>query len=523
MNCRFFLPGALILLITVPAAAQSTLPSVYGGRIACQNQRAAEHRCQAVDMLSRMSVDDLQASPGGNVYVNDIWGWTDPLSGREYALVGRDDAVAFVDVTDPFRPTYMGHLPSYGRARSVWRDMKVYKDHMFVVQDGRGNNGMQVFDLSQLRNWNGNPVQYEASTRYTRFSKAHNVAINEETGFAYVVGSDSGCRGLHMVDIRSPLDPTYVGCFADRSTGRRGDGYTHDTQCVIYRGPDSDYYGKELCFSSNENALSIADVTDKTDPVAVAATQYPNAAYTHQGWLTEDHRYFVMNDEGDEIRQYYADRDARTRMLIWDVVEVDDPILLMEFKGSSETIDHNLFVRDGYVFASNYTAGLRIIKLPDRPSVWHENVEEVAYFDTYPDSDELNYDGAWAAYPFFPSGNIAVLSNPEGLFMLEATNLEQRTSTEAQAELPATFTLSSAYPNPFNPQTTFTLNLPLASDVSVDAYDMSGRHVANLLKGTVSAGSHQVIFNAAGLPSGTYVVHARSGHFTATQHVLLVK
>ena len=60
---------------------------------------------------------------------------------------------------------------------------------------------------------------------------------------------------------------------------------SHDAQCVIYRGPDEDYQGREICFGADETALSIADVTDRENPVAIARGDYPNVGYAHQGCL----------------------------------------------------------------------------------------------------------------------------------------------------------------------------------------------------------------------------------------------
>ena len=99
-----------------------------------------------------------------------------------------------------------------------------------------------------------------------------------------------------MIDLKDPANPVFAGCFSDGSTGRRGTGYSHDAQCVVYRGPDADYVGHEICLGSNETALSIADVTNKEAPYSISIATYPNVAYAHQGWLTDDHRYFYLND-----------------------------------------------------------------------------------------------------------------------------------------------------------------------------------------------------------------------------------
>ncbi|MDX1547116.1 MAG: choice-of-anchor B family protein, partial [Rhodothermales bacterium] len=294
--------------------------SVTGGMVPCTDDDAAGFACRQVDLLAYLSVADLGGGRG--VRVNDIWGWTDPQTGREYALVGRSDGTAFVDVSDAQNPFFVGDLPMTEGARaSVWRDIKVYRDHAFIVSDGAGDHGMQVFDLTRLRGVGPaeRPVTFGADVLYDQIASAHNIVINEETGFAYSVGSSGGGEtcggGLHMIDVREPQNPTFAGCFADPTTGRRKTGYSHDAQCVTYRGPDATYQGREICFGANETALSIADVTDKENPVPLSMATYPKVAYTHQGWLTDDQTYFYMNDEGDEPQGLVEG----TRTLIWDV------------------------------------------------------------------------------------------------------------------------------------------------------------------------------------------------------------
>jgi len=376
---------------------------------------AAGFPCAEVDLVAFLPVDALGADRG--IMVNDVWGWTDPDTGREYALVGRSDATVFVDVTDAGNPAVLGALPlTDSAAVSLWRDMKVYANHVFVVADAAGAHGIQVFDLRQLRGLAADPDRtFRETAHYDGIFSAHNIVINEDSGFAYVVGASSGgttCGGgLHMVDVRDPTNPTFAGCFQDSSTGLAGTGYSHDAQCINYHGPDPDYAGSEICFGANENALSIADVTDKENPVAVSTARYPNSAYLHQGWVSEDHRFFFMNDEGDEI----AGQTPRTRTLVWDIEDLDDPILLTEHMGTTEASDHNLYVRGTLMYQSNYVSGLRILDVSD-PA----NPVEVAWFDTVPQGENApGFAGSWSNYPFFESGTILVTSMREGLFLLK--------------------------------------------------------------------------------------------------------
>ena len=390
------------------------LPAVVGEQRSCHSGDVEGFDCAGMELLAYLPIGAIGGGRG--VRLNDIWGWTDPVTSREYALVGRVDGTSFVDVTDPVAPVYVGDLPkTEGSPGSIWRDIKVYQDHAFVVADAAQHHGMQVFDLTRLRGFDGPPATFEPDAWYGNVHSAHNIVVNEATGFAYIVGARSGGEtcggGLHMVDVQDPKSPTFAGCFADLSTGRRGTGYSHDAQCVVYDGPDEAYVGREICIGSNETALSIADVTDKENPKAVAAQSYPNVAYAHQGWLTEDHRYFYMNDELDEFDESLKG----TRTLIWDLEDLDDPQLLREFVQAVPASDHNLYVRGTTMYQSNYAAGLRVFDVADPV-----NPVEVGYFDTNPfGTNDAGFSGTWSNYPYFPSGTIVVSSIGEGLFVLK--------------------------------------------------------------------------------------------------------
>ncbi|MCH8960934.1 MAG: choice-of-anchor B family protein, partial [Bacteroidetes bacterium] len=278
----------------------------------------------------------------------------------------------------------------------------------------------QVFDLTQLRDVMDAPVTFEETANYDGIFSAHNIVINEDTGFAYAVGSSGGGEscggGLHMIDIREPTQPTFAGCFADTETGRKGTGYSHDAQCVTYDGPDTEHQGKEICFGANETALSIADVTDKDNPVKLSNASYPNVGYSHQGWLTEDHRYFYMNDELDELQE----KVDGTRTLVWDVEDLDDPQLVTEYFSENKSSDHNLYIRGNLMYQSNYLSGLHIFDISDVA-----NPVEVGFFDTMPFGDDSpGFGGSWSNYPFFESGAIVVTSMSEGLFILKRKKVD---------------------------------------------------------------------------------------------------
>ncbi|MBO6575721.1 MAG: choice-of-anchor B family protein [Rhodothermales bacterium] len=396
--------------------------TVTGEANECEDDTAGGFACSEVDMLSFLTREDVGARRG--IQMSDVWGWEDPETGSEYALIGRTDGTSIVDLTDPYNPVYLGDLPLTSTAnQSLWRDIKVYRDHAYVVADGAGAHHMQILDLTQLRDLDRSqvPVTFTETNIYKGVFSSHNIVINEESGFAYAVGSDSGgesCGGaLHMIDLSDPANPEFAGCFADRRTGRGGSGATHDAQCVNYRGPDVDYQGREICLSSNGTALSIADVTDKSNPTAISMADYPNVAYTHQGWFDDEHRYFYLNDEGDEVSGLVD----FTRTLIFDLTDLEDPVLAGEYLAETSSIDHNLYVKGDIMYQTNYQAGLRIVDISDR-----ERPVEVGYFDTVPygPNDSAPVLGAWSNYPYFKSGVIVVTSGREGVFFLKRKTID---------------------------------------------------------------------------------------------------
>jgi len=384
------------------------LPAIVGAKVSCLDNLASIYPCRNIDLESFLPTSSLTGT-GQQQELNDIWGWTNPDTNVDYAIIGLYGGTSFVDLSDPSSPVLVGYLPTL-TVSSSWRDIKTYNNHAYIVSEANGH-GMQVFDLMQLTGLSSFTT-FSETARYSDqgLGQAHNVFINEDSGIAYILGSENGATsddcskgGLHMVNISDPINPTFVGCFGN-------EGYTHDVQCVMYDGPDSDYTGNEICFASNEDYVAILDVTDKSNIQLIKRIEYANPGYTHQGWLTEDHAYFLIDDEGDEY-----ETGIKTRTIIADVSDLDAPQSIGEYNADSNAIDHNLYIKGNYVYQANYRAGLRVL---DLNSVANGNLEEIAYFDVYPDDDSNKFNGAWSNYPFFESGIVIVSGIEQGLFVV---------------------------------------------------------------------------------------------------------
>lgn len=410
-----------------PPLASEGVPTTTVSNQKCVKGKAGTFPCKGIDLLSFVPLEDFRGSEalaplGGGA--SDIWGWVDPETKDEYVLLGKTNGTAFFRITDPLKPVYLGALGNTSPAQLIWHDIKVYKDHAFIVSESAGH-GMRVFDLTRLRDVT-EAQDWTEDVNYPLAFSAHNIAINEETGYAYIVGGnnalvapDQCLSGLHMVDISTPKLPVPAGCHLRGEGPGTGLGlvgvegavsYVHDTQCVVYRGPDKDYAEREICLNSSETHLSVVDVTDKLAPVQLGKVDYPEVGYAHQGWLTDDHRTFLMGDEGDE-----GSTADRTRTLIFDVSDLEAPRFVDVHEGSTPAIDHNMYVKNGLVYQSNYAAGLRVL---DTRNAAKGKLTEVAHFDSFPEHDDAEFVGTWSNYPYFPSGTIAFSGIDEGLFLV---------------------------------------------------------------------------------------------------------
>ncbi len=391
---------------------------------------------EGLEFLGQVTNAELGATKlvfTGASFLSDIWGWTSPDTGDEYAIVGTTSGVAFVRVTDPTNPEYLGIVPTTNpnTLRNFWWDIKIYNDHAYWTTEVN-DAGVAIFRLTKLDGTLPVPAGtlLAADTRYTAdgYIRAHNISINEASGFAYLTGVskdsavDSGFTddGVVILDLSDPLAPVEVGQILGIDS--------HDAQVVTYTDPESDYNGKEIAFIFNgeDREIGIYDVSDKSSITEMSSVTYPGASYTHQGWLTEDRKYLLVGDEEDELFGISDPRNPdlpdTARTYIWDVRDLKAPELIGTYDSPAASIDHNMFVKGNRVYQANYTAGVRVLDASDIAS---GKLTEVAHMDTEPRLPNKNmnhniniYIGPWGVFPFFDSGTIAASDGINGLILM---------------------------------------------------------------------------------------------------------
>ena len=413
----------------------------------CENGFAGEYPCDGYDLLTHYPLEAV----GGGDNGNDCWGWVDSESGREYVIMGRSNGTSFVEITDPLNPQFIATLPT-ASGSSLWRDIKVIGDYAYIVSESP-QHGIQILNLNGLLTLSGFPFNISATYNYAGFGNAHNIVACPETNYVYGVGTNTFNGGLHIVDVSDPSNPTLAGAYEEF--------YTHDAQAIVYNGPDTDYQGKEIviCFNGS-SGVAIVNAEDKTDIQLIKHVTYDESAYTHQGWISEDHTMVYFNDELDE---QYIGNNTRTYMM--NVEDLDNPVIVGFYEAETPSPDHNLYTHEGLLYASNYTSGLRVSTILEDGSIVPQG-----YFDTHPENDDVTFDGTWSNYPYFPSGSIAI-SNFDGLFIVRSSNWVNDVDVVDESDI--SLTLS---PNPANN------SVLLGGDFygcGFQIFDLNGRVVVN--------------------------------------------
>ena len=375
--------------------APSALPGGPGGIAAGPlggTAMGGSFDASGISLLSWLSLPELGA---GITSGSDCWGYTSP-SGREYALITHSAGTTIVEITTPTQPVVVAVISG---PTSLWRDVKTYQSHAYIVSEGGG--GIQVVDLSGVDAGVATLVN-SINTPAGTTAASHNVAIDEVSGFLYRCGG--GSNGLRIYDLSNPASPTYVGAWGNR--------YVHDAQIVTYTtGP---YAGMQVAFVCGglnggwvDTGLDILDVTNKTNITTLSQTIYATGQYSHQAWLSEDRQYLFLNDELDEDGV-----NVPTKTFVFDVSNLAAPVQLGDFTNGNPAIGHNVYTVGNLLFEANYRSGVRVFDVSNPLSP-----PEIAYFDTYPDDDAAQFNGLWGVYPYFPSGTFIGSDLERGLFV----------------------------------------------------------------------------------------------------------
>lgn len=418
---------------------------------------------------------------------SDCWGYTAP-NGEEYALLGVSNGVSIIDITDTAAVAEVDFVPWVTAPPYGWYDIKTYQNYMYVTSEGSTN--LLVVDLSPL------PSPVSVVGQFPTFSSgAHNNFIDTDTGILYGVEDFHYNPSVRIVDITSPGNPTELSSISTLNGGTDAhDVFAQDSVLYIAEG--------------NNPTIGLFDMSDPNNPSLLQRLTIPSAGYVHQVWVSEDNNYMISTEE-----------TANHTVKLWNIQNINNISLSDDYLGGSH-LAHNAYLKGNYAYISHYESGLRVVDISD-PA----NISEVGYYDTYPQGETSNFNGAWGTYPFFNSGKILISDIQTGLYVVY---FEGATSIEGKPNPLSSYSLGKNYPNPFNPATTISYQVARQGDVRIEIYNMLGQKVRTLLNGRKGPGTYEVVWNGTNndgveVISGIYFYRMAAGDFVETKKMILMK
>ncbi|RPI13971.1 MAG: choice-of-anchor B family protein [Ignavibacteriae bacterium] len=420
--------------------------------------------------------------PTGGSQYSAIWGYKAP-NGREYAILGCATGTAFVDITDSLNIHEVDFQPGL---TSSWREMKVYSHYAYIVSEAT-NSGLQIIDLQYLPD----SVHFVRTYTFANYGKTH--TISQSGPYLYMNGGDYLNGGVFILDLANPELPVKRGQWETY--------YVHDCRvvndtiwaCNIYNPPGT---------------ITIINATNKNNLQTVTSWVNNPNPFPHNIALTSNRAYAYTTDET---------QTPNGKLKVWNVQNLSNIQFVTNWQptGITTAIVHNVEIYGSIAVIAHYTAGVRVLNItnPAAPA-------EFAWYDTYPSTNNNNYDGCWGVF-MFPSGKIIASDRSTGLYVLRP-NLSI-TGIRPSKNSPTKSSLEQNYPNPFNPSTTIKYFLPKNSHVSLKIYNVVGKEIASLVDGIEDAGEHSVNFDASELAGGVYFYTIYADGFTDTKRMTLIK
>jgi choice-of-anchor B domain-containing protein len=322
----------------------------------------------------------------------------------------------------------------------LWREVKTYGHYAYAGTEGGG--GITIVDLSGL------PATYNSKT-YTgdgaisgQLGSSHTVQVFGE--YLYAFGTSIGTVICSLAD---PWNPVYVGTYSNF--------YVHDGTVR------NDTLWSSEIFNGQ---FSIVDITNKANPIVTASYTTPGN-FNHNGWFSDDGRYFYTTDEYNN-----------TPLGVFDVSDINNITLVNTYYNDTmpEKEVHNVRVFNDYLINPSYGSQLTIVD-GARPL----NLIEIARYQT----------GAflcWDASPYLPSGNI-IATDMDGEFYVFAPYYQRACYLEGTVT------------NAVSGAPILNANVKIITTTAGDSTDLLGDYYT----GYPTAGTFDVEFSAAGYNTKT--------------------
>jgi choice-of-anchor B domain-containing protein len=452
--------------------------------ILCMVLSALEGQAQDyknIQLLDRWHQDSLITNTS-KVRYNGCWGFV--RNGIEYAIAGSTEGTHFFRLSKNHQLIDAGFVEGrFNSSLVVHREFRTYGNYAYSICD-EGNSSLQIIDLSFLPD----SVVKVADLQDERFGKIHNLFIDTTNALLYAClvtpfpgGNPTGIVPMRVFSLTNPTDPQLLWQ-GPSDIPEVHDCYVRDNMAILNCGMEG---------------LRVYDFSNPSAPIYKNnLTFYQDQGYNHQGWLSPDGKTYVFADEtnGKRVKRCSVSNDQTITV---------NALFGTEWQNGS--VPHNIMITNDLAFIAYYNEGLRIFDLR------FPIPKEIAFFDTYPETNAFKMNGAWGVYSNYPSGRIIVSDRQYGLYLFDF----DRELFLVQPEQ-SSFAL---YPNPASDDNMSIVRSPLdeISDFTLELIDPNGKMVHTAV---VSNSSY---YNLPILNSGVYSVRVRYKNYLGNEVVEILK
>jgi hypothetical protein len=373
----------------------------------------------------------------------------------------------FIDVSNPAQPRLANEF-DFGMSVTLGADM--VGDLAYICSGAAGLSIVDVGDPDHPEMLSTTPLSYSPTQ-----------CVDVVGNWAYVSIPSVGQTGVHAVDVSDPAHPVVHGRYP--RTGAYGIE-VHGNYCHI-----AGHYVAGV----NYGGYSIPDISNPDNMVGV-------------GGLIDPPWYCV------------------------DVAVIGNYAYLTEEAGQDLDGTYGIRIVDISDIANNVVVGFYELERPPSYMVtWYENIivaspiDGIFVFDAS-DPENLTLTGSYGeegASDVVTDGHYAYVPGADHFLVLDISSV-----LNAPADMPNSpevFAFNPAYPNPFNAVTNISYSVPSLAPVTLTIHTISGELVSTLVDGAIQHGEQQLNWNAAGVPTGTYIIRLDTPQQSVSQKVMLVK
>ncbi len=392
-----------------------------------------------IELLDNWKNDELITNSLQNRY-NECYGFVQ--GNNEYAVIGSSEGTHIFQISTDNKLVEIDFIKGrFSNANVIHRDYKTYKNYLYAVCD-EGESSLQIIDLSFLSD-----SVYLAADLDINFGRNHNISIDSANQLLYCFsqtlitnGNPSAQHSMRVFSLLDPLNPTLVfGGFNDIPNVH--DGLIRNNVAILNCGFDG---LRRYDFSNPGNPLFLQNMSI-----------YQEQGYNHQGDLNPSGDVYIFADEtpGKKLKKCRFDQNGN--------------IIIESYFGTDfnqGSVPHNIMLDDRFAFVAYYNLGLRIYDYRSSP------VEEIAFYDTYPDDNTNKMNGLWGVYSKLPSKRIIASDRKYGLFLFQFDRevFKNRNETDFQV-----------YPSPIKSGENLTIfvNESYKGEMLIRIIDVSGKLV----------------------------------------------